>query len=44
MHEIIYLGRVGDLPRPAAVPINGLSVCRTVGMHGTACPPRSVRT
>jgi GNAT superfamily N-acetyltransferase len=33
--EIIYLARVEDLPRPATVPIAGLSVCRTVGMNGT---------
>jgi GNAT superfamily N-acetyltransferase len=33
--EIIYLARVEDLRRPAEVPIDGLSVRRTVGMNGT---------
>jgi GNAT superfamily N-acetyltransferase len=33
--EIIYLARVGDLPRPAGVPVDGLSVRRSVGMNGT---------
>jgi GNAT superfamily N-acetyltransferase len=33
--EIIYLARVGDLPRPAGVPVDGLSVHRSVGMNGT---------
>jgi GNAT superfamily N-acetyltransferase len=33
--EIIYLARVGDLPRPAGVPVGGLSVRRSVGMNGT---------
>ncbi|HEX9518026.1 MAG TPA: GNAT family N-acetyltransferase [Streptosporangiaceae bacterium] len=33
--EIVYLARVGDLPRPARPPIAGLSVRRSVGMTGT---------
>jgi GNAT superfamily N-acetyltransferase len=33
--EIIYLARVEDLPRPAGVPVDGLSLCRAVGMNGT---------
>jgi GNAT superfamily N-acetyltransferase len=33
--EIVYLARVGDLPRPAAAPIPGLSAERSVGMNGT---------
>ncbi len=33
--EIVYLARVGELPRPAAVPVEGLSVRRTAGMNGT---------
>jgi GNAT superfamily N-acetyltransferase len=33
--EIIYLARVDDLPRPAGVPIDGLSVRRAVGINGT---------
>ncbi|MGH3303755.1 MAG: hypothetical protein ACRDOK_19165 [Streptosporangiaceae bacterium] len=33
--EIIFMARVDDLPRPADVPIAGLSVCRTAGMNGT---------
>lgn len=33
--EIVYLARVGDLPRPAGPPIAGLSVRRSVGMNGT---------
>jgi GNAT superfamily N-acetyltransferase len=33
--EIVYLARVGDLPRPAGVPVGGLSVRRSVGMNGT---------
>jgi GNAT superfamily N-acetyltransferase len=33
--EIIYLARVDDLPRPAGVPIAGLTVRRTAGMNGT---------
>jgi GNAT superfamily N-acetyltransferase len=33
--EIVYLARVGDLPRPASPPIAGLSVRRSVGMNGT---------
>ena len=33
--EIVYLARVDDLPRPAAVPIEGLAVRRTAGMNGT---------
>ena len=32
--EIIYLARVGDLPRPAA-PLNRLAAARSVGMNGT---------
>jgi GNAT superfamily N-acetyltransferase len=33
--EIVYLVRIDDLPRPAAAPIEGLSVRRTAGMNGT---------
>jgi GNAT superfamily N-acetyltransferase len=33
--EIVYLARVDDLPRPARLPIAGLSVRRSVGMNGT---------
>jgi GNAT superfamily N-acetyltransferase len=33
--EIVYLARVGDLPRPAGVPIDGLLVRRSVGLNGT---------
>jgi GNAT superfamily N-acetyltransferase len=33
--EIVYLARVDDLPRPAEVPVTGLSVRRSVGMNGT---------
>jgi len=33
--EIVYLARVKDLPRPAEVPVAGLSACRSVGMNGT---------
>ena len=33
--EIVYLARIDDLPHPAAVPVEGLSVRRTVGMNGT---------
>jgi GNAT superfamily N-acetyltransferase len=33
--EIIYLASVGDLPRPAGVPIDGLSVRQSVGLNGT---------
>ena len=33
--EIIYLARVEDLPRPAGVPLDGLSLGRAVGMNGT---------
>ena len=33
--EIIYLARVADLPRPAAPPLAGLAVRRSVGMSGT---------
>ncbi len=33
--EIVYLARVDDLPRPATLPIAGLSVRRSVGMNGT---------
>jgi GNAT superfamily N-acetyltransferase len=33
--EIVYLARVGDLPRPAGVPIDGLSVRRSAGLNGT---------
>jgi hypothetical protein len=36
--EIVYLARVDDLPRPATLPIAGLSVCRSVGMNGTRPP------
>jgi len=32
--EIVYLARVGDLPRPAA-PLDGLAAARSVGMNGT---------
>jgi GNAT superfamily N-acetyltransferase len=33
--EIVYLARVGDLPRRAGVPVDGLSVRRSLGMNGT---------
>jgi GNAT superfamily N-acetyltransferase len=33
--EIVYLARVGDLPRPAGVPVGGLSVRRSAGLNGT---------
>jgi GNAT superfamily N-acetyltransferase len=33
--EIVYLARVADLPRPAAPPVEGLAVRRSVGMNGT---------
>jgi GNAT superfamily N-acetyltransferase len=33
--EIVYLARVDDLPRPAEIPVEGLSVRRTAGMNGT---------
>ena len=33
--EVVYLARVDDLPRPAGIPITGLSVRRSVGMNGT---------
>jgi GNAT superfamily N-acetyltransferase len=33
--EIVYLIRVADLPRPARVPVAGLSVRRSVGINGT---------
>jgi GNAT superfamily N-acetyltransferase len=33
--EIVYLARVDELPRPGAVPVEGLSVRRTAGMNGT---------
>ena len=33
--EVVYLARVEDLRRPAAPPIAGLSVRRSVGMNGT---------
>jgi GNAT superfamily N-acetyltransferase len=33
--EIIYLARVADLSRPAAPPLAGLAVRRSVGMSGT---------
>jgi len=33
--EIIYLARVAGLPRPAAPPLEGLAVRRSVGMNGT---------
>ena len=33
--EIVYLARVDDLPRPATLPIAGLSVRRSAGMNGT---------
>ncbi len=33
--EIVYLARIGDLPRPGAVPVGGLAVRRTAGMNGT---------
>lgn len=42
--EIIYLARVEDLPRPAEIPVAGLSVRRTVGMNGTRLSPCSERT
>jgi GNAT superfamily N-acetyltransferase len=33
--EVVYLARVDDLPRPAEIPVEGLSVRRTAGMNGT---------
>jgi GNAT superfamily N-acetyltransferase len=33
--EIVYLARTDDLPRPAAAPVDGLSVRRTAGLNGT---------
>ena len=33
--EVVYLAKVDDLPRPAEIPITGLSVRRSVGMNGT---------
>jgi GNAT superfamily N-acetyltransferase len=33
--EIVYLASVDDLPRPARLPIAGLSVRRSVGLNGT---------
>jgi GNAT superfamily N-acetyltransferase len=33
--EAVYLARVEDLPRPAAPPVPGLSVGRSVGINGT---------
>ena len=33
--EVVHLARVEDLPRPAEVPVEGLSVRRSVGMNGT---------
>jgi GNAT superfamily N-acetyltransferase len=33
--EIVYLAMVKDLPRPAEVPVAGLSARRSVGMNGT---------
>jgi GNAT superfamily N-acetyltransferase len=33
--EIIYLAMVGDLPRPAGVPVDGLTVRRSAGLNGT---------
>jgi GNAT superfamily N-acetyltransferase len=33
--EVVYLARVEDLLRPAAPPVAGLSVRRSVGMNGT---------
>jgi GNAT superfamily N-acetyltransferase len=33
--EIVYLARVDDLRRPAAVPVEGLAVRRSAGMNGT---------
>jgi GNAT superfamily N-acetyltransferase len=33
--EVVHLARVEDLPRPAAPPVAGLSVRRSVGMCGT---------
>jgi len=33
--EIVYLARLADLPRPADLPVAGLSVRRRVGMNGT---------
>ncbi len=32
--EIVYLARVEDLPRPASVPLAGLSVRRSAGING----------
>jgi GNAT superfamily N-acetyltransferase len=33
--EVVYLATVANLPRPARLPIAGLSVRRSVGMNGT---------
>ncbi|HEY5985829.1 MAG TPA: GNAT family N-acetyltransferase [Streptosporangiaceae bacterium] len=33
--EIVYLARVGDLPRPVEAPIAGLALRRSVGINGT---------
>jgi GNAT superfamily N-acetyltransferase len=33
--EVVYLARAGDLPRPAGVPVGGLSVRRSAGPNGT---------
>src|SRR5277367_1650493 len=33
--EIVYLARIDDLPRPAAVPVERLAMRRTAGMNGT---------
>jgi GNAT superfamily N-acetyltransferase len=33
--EVIYLARVGDLPRPGATALAGMTVRRSVGLNGT---------
>ncbi len=33
--EVVYLAAVEELPRPARVPVEGMTVRRTVGMNGT---------
>jgi len=33
--EIVYMARVAGLPRPAAPPLEGLTVSRSVGVNGT---------
>jgi GNAT superfamily N-acetyltransferase len=33
--EVVYLAQAGELPRPAAPPVAGLAIRRSVGMNGT---------